>query len=168
MEDRLVAQAQSEESDRFLASEERNLGPADRHRRKILNDVIHCQHGLDPDCSCARNFSGDKTHKLTEQQVKVGAASFVRSEMERLGEIDRFKYSILSKIIKCEEDKRDFYINQYEMKYGPLLTNEISDIDEPLAHLNISKTKMTPNRFDLGLLYFSVYRYFSFYSRQLQ
>ncbi|CAF4399002.1 unnamed protein product, partial [Rotaria magnacalcarata] len=65
-----TAVAQSGDSDRFQASEERKTGHANRANRQILNAVIHCPHGLVPDCRCARKLSADKTRQLTEQQAK--------------------------------------------------------------------------------------------------
>lgn len=145
------AVAQMDTSGRFWASEERNSGHTDRDRRNILNAAVHCSHGLDPDCYCARNFSTNKSDPLTEQEAKVGAASFARSEMEKFNEQDHVKYSLLSKIIKCKADKRNHYINQYETKYGPLLTKDILDIDESISHLKIPEAGTTQIRFDFLL-----------------
>jgi hypothetical protein len=127
---------QMECDQRFQATQERNSLPnGNWYQRKTLNGIVHCRHGLDPDCPCAQNFQVDKSRSLTEQEAKVGAASYGRSEMERNNQWDTDKFRLLSEIIKCTENEQKHHINQYESIYGPLLTEYIFKIDHSVAHL---------------------------------
>jgi hypothetical protein len=121
---------------RYSASQQRNvLDEGERYRaRRTLNGIVHCKHGLDPCCPCVQRFAVDKSSPLTEQQAKVGAASFIRSEIEKLKTWDS-RYVPLTKIIKCSENERDFHIREYESTYGPLLSKDILEIDDSVGHL---------------------------------
>ena len=102
--------------------------------RKKLNQIVHCEHGEDPDCPCVENFVEDKRRRLTEEHAKVGAASLRRSEMERNNEQDRQKYDWLSRIIKNELGRRGYFIDKYESFYGPLIPNETRKSDGDAHH----------------------------------
>jgi hypothetical protein len=157
-----VAYAEGGIAERSTATQERNLLGKNKwyhaSRRKALNTIVHCRHGLDPNCSCVQNFLVDKTCPLTEQQAKVGAASLIRSEIEKLNILDP-RYVPLTKIIKCREDEQDSCIRRYESIYGPLLTEDIFEVDSSIAHLK-SPTSVTESiRYDIKLvLSLSVFR----------
>jgi hypothetical protein len=123
---------------RYRATQERNcmnkVNCSHIHHRKTLNGIVHCPHGLHPNCPCVQNFSVNESCPLTEQQAKVGTASFIRSEIEKSRKGDP-RYFLLTMIIKCDDDKQDDYIREYETKFGPLLTDDLFEIDSSIAHL---------------------------------
>ncbi len=108
---------------RCAAIKERNASQDAKRsppRQQVLNDIVHCPHDLDPHCECVRNFKVDTSCLLTERQAKRAAASFERSEMERLKTHYNQQYLMLTNIIKCSEQELDTHIQEYERHYGPL------------------------------------------------
>jgi hypothetical protein len=124
---------QTNSEQRYRASEERNSSQHGKWysaRRDILNTIVYCTHGLDPDCDCVRNFEANKSCPLTERQAEVAVASFKRSEMEKNYIRDNQRYRMLTDIIKSKRDQ-DLYIREYESKYGSLLSGEVLNVDGP-------------------------------------
>jgi hypothetical protein len=138
---------------RYIANEYRNsLDRSQRRsvRRTFLNDIVHCQHGLDPDCPCVQKIAVDKDNLLTEQQAKVGVASFRRSEIEKSKTKDP-RYVPLTKLLKCGKDELDSHIREYESNHGPLLSKDVVERDYSISHLKSRNSMLQQNRHNQGL-----------------
>ncbi|CAF3270599.1 unnamed protein product [Rotaria socialis] len=133
-EDYCIAACKSNIEQRSDAIQARNsLGKKSDHRQQ-LNIIVHCQHGLDPNCTCVKTFRVDKNCPLTYQEALVGAASYRRSIIEN--HTRELEYYLLCKIIKPKRNKQDNFIRKYESIYGSLLSNYVFETDQSVAHLN--------------------------------
>ena len=137
---------------RYVAVHERNYMNKKNQfyaaQRQTYNKIVHCPHGLDPNCACVQNFSVNKNVPLTEKQAKVGVASFLRSEIERTESIDP-RYRPLTKIIKSRKDELDKYISDYETQFGSLLTDDLFEKDGSIAHLRKLPSQIQAQQLDI-------------------